>query len=285
MGRLVATTLNDYCLNAITKPTKRISVLLPTRGRGELSFKSLKTLWDNADTNDGIEYLIAIDDDDLESVEYYDKTIVPYTKEQDIDLRVWVIKRLGYKKLNEYLNFLGNKSNGHYMMFWNDDAIMETEAWDKEIDQYRDKFRILRMPDQSQHPYSLFPIFPRKWMSLLGTISPQAMSDAWISQIAYLCNIMVNIPVSVIHDRFDLTGNNNDETYRNRPQTDGNREDPMDLNSEQMVLKRYTDCAKIMWYLDEIGDSNDHFEQSLQGKADPWKYQKLNDPNKLTGQL
>ena len=285
MGRLVATTLNDYCLNAITKPTKRISVLLPTRGRGELSFKSLKTLWDNADTNDGIEYLIAIDDDDLESVEYYDKTIVPYTKEQDIDLRVWVIKRLGYKKLNEYLNFLGNKSNGHYMMFWNDDAIMETKAWDKEIDQYRDKFRILRMPDQSQHPYSLFPIFPRKWMSLLGTISPQAMSDAWISQIAYLCNIMVNIPVSVIHDRFDLTGNNNDETYRNRPQTDVDREDPMDLNSKQMVLKRYTDCAKIMWYLDEIGDSNDHFEQSLQGKADQWKYMKLNDPNKLTGQL
>ena len=285
MGRLVATTLNDYCLNAITKPTKRISVLLPTRGRGELSFKSLKTLWDNAETNDGIEYLIAVDDDDLESVEYYDKTIVPYTKEQGIDLRVWSVKRLGYKKLNEYLNFLGNKSNGHYIMFWNDDAIMKTESWDKEIDQYRDKFRVLRMPDQSQHPYSLFPIVPRKWMSLLGTISPQAMSDAWISQIAYLCNIMVNIPVSVIHDRFDLTGNNNDETYRNRPQTDVNREDPMDLNSEQMVLKRYTDCAKIMWYLDEIGDGNDHFEQSLQGNTDPWKYQKLNDPNKLTGQL
>ena len=285
MGRLVATTLNDYCLNAITKPTKRLSVLLPTRGRGELSFKSLKTLWDNAETNDGIEYLIAVDDDDLESVEYYDKTIVPYTKQQGIDLRVWSVKRLGYKKLNEYLNFLGNKSNGHYIMFWNDDAIMKTESWDKEIDQYRDKFRVLRMPDQSQHPYSLFPIVPRKWMSLLGTISPQAMSDAWISQIAYLCNIMVNIPVSVIHDRFDLTGNNNDETYRNRPQTDVNREDPMDLNSKQMVLKRYTDCAKIMWYLDEIGDGNDHFEQSLQGKADPWKYQKLNDPNKLTGQL
>ena len=117
MGRLVATTLNDYCLNAITKPTKRISILLPTRGRGELSFKSLKTLWENADTNEGIEYLIAVDDDDLESVEYYNKTIVPYTKEQGIDLRVWVVKRLGYKKLNEYLNFLGNKSNGHYMMF------------------------------------------------------------------------------------------------------------------------------------------------------------------------
>ena len=285
MGRLVATTLNDYCLNAITKPTKRISVLMPTRSREELSLRALKTLWDNADSNEGIEYLIVIDDDDTESVEYYDKTVVPFTKEQGIDLRVWVVKRLGYKKLNEYLNFLGNKSNGHYIMFWNDDAIMKTESWDKEIDQYRDKFRVLRMPDQSRHPYSLFPIVPRKWMSLLGTISPQAMSDAWISQIAYLCNIMVNIPVSVIHDRFDLTGNNNDETYRNRPQTDVDREDPMDLNSEQMVLKRYTDCAKIMWYLNEIGDSNDHFEQSLQGKADPWKYQKLNDPNKLTGQL
>ena len=258
---------------------------MPTRGRGELSLRALKTLWDNADTNDGIEYLIAVDDDDLESVEYYNKTVVPFTKDQGIDLRVWVVKRLGYKKLNEYLNFLGNKSNGHYIMFWNDDAIMETGSWDKEIDQYQDKFRVLRMKEKSKHPYAIFPIVPRKWMSLLGTISPQAMSDAWISQIAYLCNIMVNIPVSVIHDRFDLTGNNNDETYRNRPQTDVDREDPMDLNSKQMVLKRYTDCAKIMWYLNEIGDGNDHFEQALQGKADQWKYMKLNDPNKLTGQL
>ena len=258
---------------------------MPTRGRGELSLRALKTLWDNADTNDGIEYLIAVDDDDLESVEYYNKTVVPFTKDQGIDLRVWVVKRLGYKKLNEYLNFLGNKSNGHYIMFWNDDAIMETGSWDKEIDQYQDKFRVLRMKEKSKHPYAIFPIVPRKWMSLLGTISPQAMSDAWISQIAYLCNIMVNIPVNVTHDRFDLTGNNNDETYKNRQQTDVDREDPMDLNSKQMVLKRYTDCAKIMWYLDEIGDSNDHFEQSLQGKADQWKYMKLNDPNKLTGQL
>jgi len=289
LGRLVEVKvdLQRVCQD-ILGPTKRISVLLPTRGRAELSFKALTTLWSTADNNKGIEYLIALDDDDQASIDYYESTVIPYLEDEGLDYEIHVVPRWGYAKLNEYINYLGRQASGEFILFWNDDAIMETKGWDKEIDKFKGKFRVLRMPDQSEHPYSIFPIVPHKWKSLLGELSPQQMTDAWVSQVAYLCNIMVNIPVKVTHDRFDLTGNNNDETYNNRPQFEGNPNDPRDLNSPEMSLRRYKDCAKIMWYLREIDDYNDHFEKvinSPKGKYNAWKYLDDNDPNKQTSRF
>ena len=287
MGGLVAIMdLKQVCHNIVLGPDKRISVLLPTRGRAELSFRSLKTLWDTVKDPTGVEYLVALDDDDQESIDYYENTVVPYMEEHDIDHQVHVVPRLGYARLNEYINYLGTQATGKWIMFWNDDAIMESQAWDQEIVRHTGKFRILRMPDQSEHPYSIFPIVPHEWKALLGEMSPHQMTDAWVSQIAYLCNIMVNIPVRVTHDRFDLTGNNNDETYNNRPQFEGNPSDPRDLNSPQMTQRRYLDASKIMWYLKIQGDYNDHLERVITNKEkNAWKHLQSNDPNKQTSRF
>ena len=46
--------------------TKAISMLMATRGRPELAFKSLKSLIDNANDVNEIEFCIAIDNDDTE---------------------------------------------------------------------------------------------------------------------------------------------------------------------------------------------------------------------------
>ena len=278
-------TLEQVCRKTVLGPNKRISVLLPTRGRAELSFKSLKTLWDTVSNKTDIEYLIALDDDDQTSIDYYESTAIPYMEENGIEYQVHVVPRWGYAQLNTYINYLGQQASGRWIMFWNDDAIMESKDWDLEIEKHTGKFRVLRMPDQSEHPYSIFPIVPHEWKVLLGDHSPQQMTDAWVSQIAYLCNIMVNIPVKVTHDRFDLTGNNNDETFNNRPQFEGNPSDPRDLNSPEMTNRRYQDAARIMWYLKTIDDYNDHFEKAITGKEDTWKYLKANDPNGQTARL
>ena len=57
--------LNQVCVN-IMEPTKRVSVLVPTRGRPEMMFKALKSLWTTQSKQDGVEYMIALDDDDQE---------------------------------------------------------------------------------------------------------------------------------------------------------------------------------------------------------------------------
>ena len=44
--------------------TKKISVLCATRGRPAMIMESMKSMLDTADNPDGIEFLLAIDDDD-----------------------------------------------------------------------------------------------------------------------------------------------------------------------------------------------------------------------------
>lgn len=269
----------------IMAPTKRVSVLVPTRKRPAMMFEALKSLWKTVSKEDGVEYLIALDDDDQESIDYFEKTIIPYMDKKKIDYEVHVVPRWGYTRLNEYLNYLASKASGAWYLFFNDDARMKTKDWDKIIYKHTGDFRILRVKDNHEHPYAIFPIIPYEWYVLCGYISPQQMTDAWVSQVAYLCGIMENeYDIDIFHDRHDITGNpeTNDEIFTGREQLEGNPDNPMDLNSNNMTIKRYTDCAKIMWFLKQKGDYNDHFEKLITGKGPAWDLLQANDPHGLT---
>jgi hypothetical protein len=100
-------------------------------------------------------------------------------------------------------------------MFWNDDAVMLTNAWDREVLKYPDYFGCLRMQCiNHQHPFALFPIIPQGWVKLFKEISPVVHSDWWIYNVTAPLTRMLNIRVDVYHNRADITGGNNDETYR-----------------------------------------------------------------------
>jgi len=271
--------------SALTGTTVDISVLLPTRGRGKLAERSLLSLIDRAKDNTRIEYRIALDNDDKESVDYFAETVMPAFKERDLNFVMVTTPPIGYQRLNEYVNYLGKYAQGRWLMFWNDDAIMETDHWDEIVATHTDKFRVLRMQEQTEHPYAIFPIVPKEWYYLLGTLSTHQMSDAQISQIGYMCNIVENIDVHCTHDRFDLTGNNNDETYNNRPQLEGHPDKPGDLNHADVIANRYQSCFKIMWYLRKIGQYNDHFDKSIHKKDSIWKHLEANDPSNLTSRF
>ena len=276
-------TLIERDLSKLRGNTHDIAILLPTRGRGKLAERSLFSLIDKAQDNSRIEYRIALDTDDQESLDYFKDVIVPKFQDRDINFEIIAIEPLGYARLHEYVNLLGKMADANWLMFWNDDAIMDTQGWDDLITEHTGKFRVLRMQEQSQHPYAIFPIVPKDWYHLLGTLSSHQMSDAQISQIGYMCNIVENIDVHCTHDRFDLTGNNNDETYNNRPQLEGNPANPLDLNSNETTADRYAQCLKIMWYLRKMGDYNDHFETAITDKTyNLWKYLEASDPNGLT---
>ena len=276
--------LNQVCVN-IMEPTKRVSVLVPTRGRPEMMFKALKSLWTTQSKQDGVEYMIALDDDDQESIEYFEKTIIPYMEKKDIDYEIHVVPRWGYARLNEYLNYLAARANGAWYLFFNDDARMKTKDWDKIIDRHGRDFKILRVKDNHEHPYAIFPIIPHDYYVLTGSISPQQMTDAWVSQIAYLCDIMENeYDIEIFHDRHDITGNpeTNDDVFKGREQLEGNPGNPMDLNSPQMIAIRYQTCAKIMWYLKKQGCDNSHFKKVMDGTGPAWDLLESNDPHGLT---
>jgi hypothetical protein len=268
-----------------TRPLSfNVSVLLPTRGRTDALMRSVKSLLDLADVPMGIEILYGLDDDDTAALEYIQGTIAPALQDQDHNNKILVFKRMGYANLNQYVNQLAKHASGRWLMFWNDDAIMQTQGWDQRIVEHDGDFAVLRMPTHNQHPYAIFPIVPMEWYRLMGYLSPHQISDAWISQTAYMLGIMRNIDVSVLHDRHDLTGNNHDSTYQERIMFEGRPEDPRDFNHIDWRVRRVSDTIKLAWYMQQRGQDVSWFKNVMAGQQDPWAWMcgREQDPN---GQL
>ena len=216
-----------------------ISIILPTRKRTKTLINSLNSLLATAKDTSRIEILIAYDDDDEESKEFFATTWASYIAQSNSTSKIFETPRYGYLKLNRYVNFLGRNATGRWIMSWNDDALMLTDHWDEEIVKNNDWFGLLRMPCVNHnHPFALFPIIPRSWIDMFGCISPVTHSDWWIFHVASVAGRMKNIEVNVYHDRADLSGGNNDQTYRETSyDADGkNPDNPDDYSHPQRQL-------------------------------------------------
>jgi len=233
----------------MTKP--KISILLPTRKRTDLVVKSIGSLLANAANTADIEILIAYDDDDNESKDFFATVWPAFIQQTAATTRVFELERYGYLRLYKYVNFLADQASGDWLMFWNDDALMATENWDTKIIEKTGWFGLLRMPCiNMNHPFALFPIIPNSWLKLFGKISPVNHSDWWIYHVTNSAQRMQNIDVLVYHDRADVTGNNNDQTFAeqsyaadgkdpNNPEDYSNPERLKELNEWILKLKNY----------------------------------------------
>lgn len=264
----------------MTEPKFDISILLPTRGRSDSLERSVKSVFELAANPERVQIMFGFDNDDEIGVKHFKEELQPWLDEHKIAYTAMSFEPLGYIRLNEYVNALAKASDARWLVFWNDDAVMLTGAWDQEIMTYDGQFKLLAFHTHNDHPYSIFPIVPRRWLDLLGYLSPHQISDAWLSQQAYMLDIWQRIEVDVLHDRHDLTGNNNDETFQNRPMLEGNPTDPRDFHSISQMDLRHRDCAKLATYMRTIGLSTQFFENIFKGTQDPWEKLALNDVNK-----
>ena len=84
-----------------------------------------------------IQLLYGVDDDDQETIDFLKDDKHPARS---------VIKfpRQGYENLHLYNNALGAYAQGNWIMFFNDDAIMETKNWDVRIISLMDRFKLLK---------------------------------------------------------------------------------------------------------------------------------------------
>jgi hypothetical protein len=258
-----------------------ISILLPTRGRSDILMHSLCSLFDLATDFSNIEIIFGFDNDDKVGVEYFKNTIQPWLDEKDITYTGLNFDPMGYQNLHQYLNKLAEHGDGDWLFFWNDDAVMKTQGWDDQIRAKTGEFKLLSVITHNEHPYSLFPIFPQEWYSILGYLSQHSLNDAYVSQIAYSLDIFERIPVYCDHDRADLTGKNNDDTYRKRVVLEGQKHLAGDINHPDVAKLKYQDGARIAnWLIEERGQDMSFFARVLEGEQDPWEKLKLNDTNK-----
>lgn len=263
-----------------------ISVLLPTRGRREVLKSSLESLISKAKNPEHIELLLGIDDDDEGAREYIEQEVAPMLREHRVECRANIFKPLGYENLHVYINTLAGNATGEWLFFWNDDGVMVTEGWDDVIRSYTGQFKLLAPHDNHNgHPYAIFPIVPKDWFMLVDHLSQNAQNDAWLSHIAYMLDIFERIDVEFIHDRADITGNNNDPTFQNRKYMEGNPSDPKDFGYSGMQQARVATAYKIAWFLDRIGQHSDWWDNVVAGKQDPFEKMKWAQGVKGAGQL
>jgi hypothetical protein len=233
-----------------------------------------------------LEFLLGIDEDDDGIKEYIEQNVAPLMKEHAVECRANIFKPLGYENLHTYVNTLATNANGDWLMFWNDDGIMLTENWDDVIESYNGQFKLLAPKDNHDgHPYAIFPIVPMDWFRLMDHLSINAQNDAWLSHIAYMLDIFERIDVEFLHDRADITGNNDDETFRNRKYMEGNPDDPRDFGHPDMQQARVRSAFKIAWFLDKIGQHSDWWDKVQAGKQEPFEKMVWENNVKGAGQL
>jgi hypothetical protein len=258
-----------------------IAILLPTRGRAEMLEKSIQSLVSLARDCSRVQLMFGFDNDDDVGMGHFSTVVQPWLDQHDVSYTAMQFEPMGYIRLNQYVNALALASDARWLVFWNDDAVMQTQDWDDKIMAWDSEFKLLAFDTHHRHPYSIFPIVPRAWLDLLGYLSPHQISDAWLSQQAYLLDIMQRTDIQVLHDRHDLTGNNKDETFLNRPMLEGNPQHPLDFHNLAQINLRHQDCEKIAKYLEtQHGQDMSFFRNVFAGTQDPWEKLKLNDVNK-----
>ena len=149
--------------------------------------------------------------------------------------------------------------------------MMTTTGWDDVIRSHNDQFALLRAETNHEHPYAIFPILPRKWVEITGHLSPHQINDAWTSQIGWMLDIVVTIPVMVQHQRYDLTGMNGDDVFKNRPMLEGNPNNPRDFNHVTWRKRRMQEAMMIGNYLAPLGYDLTHFKLGIENKVDIWE--------------
>jgi len=238
-----------------------IAVMLPTRGGNDSLTNSMQSIIATAADLDRVFFVFALDRDDTTGIEYFQNTMTEWLDAKDINYSAILFNRLGYTAINEYYNHMAQQVSADWYFIWNDDAVMNTKAWDDVIRQYNGEFKLLKVHTHRDHPYSIFPIVPRKWLELLGYLSCHQMIDAELSQNAYVLDIMKIIEIDVTHD---VNG-------KVKTRFEGNPQDPRDFHYVPTHNQRLTDCAKLATYMRSIGMSTVFFENVLTGKQDPWE--------------
>ena len=256
-----------------------ISILLPTRGRAEALMSSIQSLYNLAEDFSTIELLFGVDNDDVVGMENMLTNVCPWIEQNKINHKILVFEPQGYNNLHTYVNGLAEHSQGSWLFFWNDDAVMKTSDWDTRIRERTGEFKLLSVYTHNDHPYSIFPILPRKWFEILGHISQHSSNDAYVSQLAYYLDIFERIDVHCDHNRFDITGINNDATYQQRRIMEGNPSEPGDLNHPDMMKQRTNDAAKLATWMQEQGLDLTFFVDAWEGRQDPWSKMRANDTN------
>lgn len=179
-----------------------VSVLCPSRGRPAALAESVASLIDTATLPEYVEVLVRVDDDDQ-----------PYPRPPRCRFRSG--PRYGYAGLHRYYNELAEMATGTWLLVWNDDARMCSPGWDVRI---ADLGPCVASPTTNHGTGAvIFPAVPAEWVRQVGHVSLSPHNDSWWEYVGRELGVLRYLPdVVVRHERADLTGGHDDDTFAAR---------------------------------------------------------------------
>lgn len=233
----------------------KVSIIIPTRARYEMFVRCINSFFENCASVDNFEVLAGVDNDDIDTVAKIQNYILDKP-----NIKLFFYERQTYLKLHTYWNDLSKKASADskYLLFWTDDGIITSKNWDLEILKYHADFLVLSPKVSNMETYwktqgLLFPIVAKEWADVIGEITPSPGIDSWMDVLGKRLGALVNIEsIVVYHDRYDLTGHNNDQLFHecrsiiNTPEF--HTTDNPSHSSGQVILEQH--YQKLLPYLD-----------------------------------
>lgn len=152
---------------------KRISLLLPTRGRPTLVERFLQSVIEHSVRRELIEVIICADEDDPGSHNF---------ASTELTLKLFVVPR---QSMGAYNSICVRESVGDILIAVNDDMVIQTEAWDEKVRaldaRYPDGVYLGYGNDLFKGPnLCSFPILSRKTCETLADPYPAAYKGAFL---------------------------------------------------------------------------------------------------------
>lgn len=193
---------------------KKFSVLICTRNRIILLFKALKSISKNTKNKNLIEVLIAIDEDDKNSILFIKKNKIKF----NFLIKIIICKKgKGYRENPKRLKKLINISSGQFFIYFADDMTIDTKNWDINLDNKikllpKDQLYLLTTKhNQVNKNWPLCQIISRKWYKITKKFANCYETDTELmiisSQIMryYICE-----DIKIIHNPISRK----DETFK-----------------------------------------------------------------------
>jgi|688.fasta_scaffold263731_3 hypothetical protein len=209
-----------------------VSILIPTRNRLDLLKKSIESIIQNCDKNFDFDILVRMDFDEIHNAD--DLRIWANKLDYNQKVKIFVGYRFRYVKMHLYYTELSFVSEKKWLWLWNDEVLMQQNQWDETIKPHLNTFQLL-FPNTD----SCFHLCPKKLVEILGYYAPTTHCDSWQGKLASDLGIAKFFDLKLMHDRYDLTGNNLDETFLDRNYINNNQAEISRNNKELELVKSY----------------------------------------------
>ncbi len=223
------------------------SLILPTRGRQFLMSTLLETIKVTTNRIEEVELLVAVDNDDEETLKRLPqwKVLYPFTT-------FYQLQRATNFSV-DYYNYLAKLAKGDFIIALNDDIEFRTKNWDwiinSKLQQYfhptrADKICYGWLDDGYRHPqgFCCFPLLTRQAYEVLGYFFPEELptwgADCELFYIFRNLDRVCKIPEVLLQHISPHTGFREADAQNHRVQ-ELDRRQKFDLRNDVSKLRRH----------------------------------------------